>query len=94
MIVRKAIFVILAVVLGSVSAFHCPSNQECRCAYDRNGGIEISCLVKNDGKFIVNIQPRQYIQVRLPISLSNKIKCQRLIALRILKNFDIDHEDF
>lgn len=64
MIVRKAIFVILTVVLGSVSAFHCPSNQECRCAYDRNGGIEISCLVKNDGKFIVNIQPRQYIQIQ------------------------------
>ncbi|XP_036138593.1 protein toll [Monomorium pharaonis] len=61
---RGAYFFILAVVLGSVSTFHCPSNQECYCDRHRDGGIEINCLMKNDAKFIVNIQPDEYIRIQ------------------------------
>jgi len=65
MIIRREIyFMILAIALGSVSAFHCPTNQACTCQLNHDGIIEINCLTKNDSMFIVNIQPSELIKVR------------------------------
>lgn len=63
MITRREAFVILAIALGSVSTFHCPTNQSCTCLPNHDGGIEINCLMKNDSSFIVNIQPGQFIKI-------------------------------
>ncbi|XP_011643169.1 protein toll [Pogonomyrmex barbatus] len=63
MITRKACFIILAIVLGNVSASHCPMNQNCICQPNHDGGIEINCSMKNESSFIVNIQPGQYLKI-------------------------------
>lgn len=62
---RETWFLTLAIVLNSVSAFYCPMNQACICQPNYNGGIEINCLMKNDSSFIVNIQPGEYVKVRV-----------------------------
>lgn len=64
MITREA-FVILAITLGSVSTFQCPTTiQSCICQPNYDGGFEINCLMKNDTSFVVNIQPGQFVKVR------------------------------
>ncbi|XP_011863303.1 PREDICTED: protein toll-like [Vollenhovia emeryi] len=63
MISRREAFLILAIALGSVSTFQCPTNQMCTCQQNYDGGLEINCLLKNDSSFLVNIQPGEFIKI-------------------------------
>ncbi|KAG5334657.1 TOLL protein, partial [Acromyrmex heyeri] len=64
MIIHREIwFLTLAIVLDSIFALYCPTNQACICQPNYDGGIEINCLMMNDSSFIVNIQPGEYIKI-------------------------------
>lgn len=67
---RETYFVILIITISSFSAFHCPTNRACDCDWNHEGAFEISCLMENDSSFLVNIQPNQYIKVRVHITLT------------------------
>jgi len=76
---RETYFMILAVALGSVSAFHCPMNQACTCQLNDGEIIEINCLTKNDSMFIMNIQPSQFIKVSAYLVM-NVLHCLDIVA--------------
>jgi len=76
---RETYFMILAVALGSVSAFHCPTNQACTCQLNHDGIIEINCPTKNDSVFIMHIQPSEFIKVRAYLVM-NVLHCLDIVA--------------
>lgn len=65
---RETYFVILIITVSSFSAFHCPRNRGCECV-NFGDAFEINCLVENDSSFLVNIQPNQYVKVRVYLIL-------------------------
>lgn len=69
MITRVTYLVILIITVSSFSTFHCPTNRTCNCDMNFDGAFELNCLTGNDSYFIVNIQPDQYIRVRVYLIL-------------------------
>ncbi|CAK9820660.1 hypothetical protein ANTPLA_LOCUS10750 [Anthophora plagiata] len=57
--------IILWIIIVTCNAFdiQCPPRGTCSCHPSHNGDIEIHCPTDNDSTFIVNVQPRDYIQV-------------------------------
>lgn len=79
---RETYLVILIITISSFSAFHCPTNTTCVCDLNYDGAFELNCLMKNDSYFIVNIQPNQYIKVRIYLILHlSRHSCKDILII-------------